>query len=410
LSQPGADLDPRQWAAARVWVAARMPYLATALLAMPVLARPGIGTVAVDPAWLAYADPEVVAEWDAATLGRVIVHLVSHLLRDHGVRAGEQGVTDETAGRWTLAADAEINDDLLTVDALPDQAPDVAQEWGQAAGGLAEQYNAHLSDHPAHRRGTLDCGSGCDGQTRDWDGGAPPPAWLRRLVQIQTAQAVSEQARREPGTVPAGLARWAERLLRPTVDWRRVLAAEIRRAVASVAGLVDYSYQRPSRRASAVVGVVLPTLRHPIPELAVVCDTSGSMSEDLLARALTEIDGLVKAIGGRRGVPVLACDTAVHAVTRVTTGAHLQLAGGGGTDMGAGIATALARRPRPDVIVVLTDGYTPWPERPPPARVVVGLIRPGQAGGRAGQAGGRAVVADWQPPGWARTVVISEAG
>jgi hypothetical protein len=46
--------------------------------------------------------------------------------------------------------------------------------------------------------------------------------------------------------------------------------------------------------------------------------------------------------------------------------------------MGAGLAAAAELRPRPDVIVVLTDGYTPWPARPPAGtRVVVGLLDPG---------------------------------
>jgi hypothetical protein len=43
--------------------------------------------------------------------------------------------------------------------------------------------------------------------------------------------------------------------------------------------------------------------------------------------------------------------------------------------MGAGIAAAAALRPRPAVTVVLTDGYTPWPDRAPKGiRVVVGLL------------------------------------
>ena len=40
-----------------------------------------------------------------------------------------------------------------------------------------------------------------------------------------------------------------------------------------------------------------------------------------------------------------------------------------------GLAAAAALRPRPAVVVVLTDGYTPWPQRAPKGmRVVVGLL------------------------------------
>jgi len=54
---------------------------------------------------------------------------------------------------------------------------------------------------------------------------------------------------------------------------------------------------------------------------------------------------------------------------------QVELIGAGGTDMGAGIAAAAALRPRSAVTVVLTDGFTPWPDEPPRGmRVVVGLL------------------------------------
>jgi hypothetical protein len=43
--------------------------------------------------------------------------------------------------------------------------------------------------------------------------------------------------------------------------------------------------------------------------------------------------------------------------------------------MRRGVEAAASLRPQPQLIVVLTDGYTPWPPGPPPGiRVVVGLM------------------------------------
>ena len=124
------------------------------------------------------------------------------------------------------------------------------------------------------------------------------------------AQEIIAHAKR-PGRCPAGLLRWAQDVITPKVNWRALLAAELRRALAEVSGAVDYSYRRPSRRAAVAGNVVLPALRRPVPEVAVVCDTSASMTDDLLAAALAEVDGLLRSLGMSRQVRVLACDTAV---------------------------------------------------------------------------------------------------
>lgn len=72
-------------------------------------------------------------------------------------------------------------------------------------------------------------------------------------------------------------------------------------------------------------------MRRPIPDIAIVCDTSGSMHERLLARALAEIEAVLTRAGLRQAqVRVLAVDTDVQAVRRVSRAAQVQLAGGGG--------------------------------------------------------------------------------
>jgi predicted metal-dependent peptidase len=369
-------------AAARLWAASRFPYLATGLFGAHVIAASGIGTVAVDEGWRMHADPELAAQWTPAQLGSVLVHHVSHLLRVHGERAAPAGVTPERAPAWVRCADAEINDDLVPAGLDLPGSPVMPADLGADSGLLAEQYYAAVPGDDPFRfpnepaGGWLDCGSGADGMPRPWDaaGGPRLAPWQARLLARQVAQECVRHGR-EAGNVPAGLLRWAQEILEPAVDWRKALAAELRRAVADTAGAVDYSYRRPSRRASVAGSVVLPALRRPVPEIAVVCDTSGSMSDDLLAAALAEVEGLLRAVGMARQLRVLACDTAVGPVRRVSSARQVELVGGGGTDMGAGIEAAGLLRPRPSITVVLTDGFTPWPDEPPRGmRVVVGLL------------------------------------
>jgi predicted metal-dependent peptidase len=241
-------------------------------------------------------------------------------------------------------------------------------------------------------------GSGSTGHRQPWelDDSADTPAVsdleaerIRRQVAAEIAEAV-----KGVGSVPDHLARWAEQKLRPKKNWRRELRSAVRAAVAQVAGQADYSYSRRSRRQEAVRGAILPGMVEPRPQVAVVVDTSGSMSDTEVATALAEVEGIARQLGIE--VAVIACDAAAHLVSRAARtarGLRGRLVGGGGTDMGVGIEAALRLRPQPDVVVVLTDGHTPWPAQRPPVRVVVGLVGQQHAS---------------QAPSWARVVEIGE--
>ena len=390
-------LDRQKVAAARLWATTQMPYMASALFAAPISEAEDIRTVAVDNHWRIRADPAVVEHCTVDELGRLLLHLIGHLVRDHSTRADHLDIArNGDPASWNRAADAEINDDLHPFRLVPAAAPDLPSDLGQETGKLAEQY--YQAADPQRR---WDCGSGCDGQPRPWDdpgtnnavGMSPAQADLLRLGVAAAAQQSAAQA---PGSVPGGWLRWAEEVLPSKIDWRRLLAAEIRTGVAAASGAVDYTYRRPSRRQNVSPRVVLPSLYRPLPEVAIVCDTSGSMHDELLARALAEVEAILSKAGLRHNqVNVLSVDTAVHTARRVTRSSQVQLVGGGGTDMGAGIQAATKLRPKPSTVIVLTDGFTPWPEAPPKGtRVVVGLLTQGWG------------MPAWHPPAWARTVII----
>jgi predicted metal-dependent peptidase len=220
------------------------------------------------------------------------------------------------------------------------------------------------------------CGSGCDGLPRDRE--LPPDAdvgavdpddtqQIRRRVAIDYREHVTSR-----GTEPGDALRWANKLLEPRIAWEPLLSGAVRRAVGWVHGRTDPTYARPSRRQCSSPSVVLPGLRRPLPAVAMVVDTSGSVDDRLLGRAMGEVDGALRSLGIRgEGVTVLSCDAAVHTVARVRRARDAQLGGGGGTDMRVGLTAAGELRPRPDLVVVFTDGYTPWPDTPPTGAAVV---------------------------------------
>jgi len=391
-------------AAGRLWAATRFPYLAGALFAMRVAPSHRPGIMGVDQYWNLRVDPDLLKDWSSAEIGSVLVHHVSHLLRNHADRAHAMFINQSRAARWRAAADAEIEDDLADAGLSPPYRPILPADLGCEPHQVAEQYfsapwpDPENADPDTMTESRLSaalggCGSGSDGIPRPWDeqDGIPPEqADLRRY---QTAREIIAYHGKQPGTVPGGLLRWAGAVLGTRTDWRAALAAEIRRGVAATAGLVDYSYRRPSRRAGAVSGVVLPWLVHPVPDVVIVIDTSASVDEEMLGQALGEVDGILRRLGQRR-VRVIPCDAVTYDVQRVGSARTIELIGGGGTDMRRGIATAIALRPRADVVVVLTDGYTPWPDQPAPGVcIVAGLMEGGSA----------------TPPRWMRVVRIYDA-
>lgn len=397
--------ERRLWAAARVWAAHQVPYMASALLSLePIVVdqldlhpdqRLDLSALPVDQSWHVYLDPEVMSELDVPTTGFWLIHQVSHLLRHHGDRfpcrevSGHQAPVSEgnpDQRRWNTAADAEINDDLVAGTTKRPDGAVTPHALGLADGWTAEQYwdalggavDLQLPPGRLDDQSQGDCGSGCDGQGRPWDSDRSGLAdAAQKLLEREVARQIKEHQQLY-GNTPAGWQRWASELLEPTVRWQQVLAAAVRRGVADVAGRVDFSYRKPSRRSSISGDVILPSLRQPLPKVAMVLDTSGSMNDGMLAQSLAEVGGVLRSLGvGRRQLDIICCDAEAFEAQKVMQAKDVILLGGGGTDMGVGLAKAAELRPKPDLIVVLTDGHTPWPAAAPKGiRVIVGLMDP----------------------------------
>lgn len=397
---------PDRIQAARLRATKDWSYLRVCLWAMIPREAPDLpAPMAVDKYWRLYYNPARMTDWSAEQMAAVLYHEANHLLRDHPLRAESMHIAMEEAPQWNFATDAEINDDLEDEGVkLPGDyvTPETIK---QERGGMAEVYFRNLPPPDEMDDDKMDCGSCAGGAQREWEDGDPSPdvpgvdPGRQLIIKRKVAEDVIEHSAR--GSVPGQWERWAEGIVNPKIPWTRELSAQVRVACAWVAGKTDYTYKKMSRRASIFPRIIMPAMRSPTPSIAVVVDTSGSMGGTAgprLRKAMGELKGILRAVGVNNGVPVIACDAAVHADKSVFSVSQVQLGGGGGTDMGVGLDHAAKLKPRPEIVIVMTDMYTPWPQESPPYRTIVVDV--------AGD-GGRE---DWAVPGWVTKVISVDDG
>jgi predicted metal-dependent peptidase len=371
--------------AARIVAQSRWPYLSTLLFNLKIVESHELPTLAVDEGWRMYYSPEFVMDQTPEALATMVLHEALHCVNQHGPRFRALTQPSERHVAWNSAGDVGINH-VLDEAHMPwgdfeplrfshlskfDVKPEMATEK------IYFTIVDYINEHPDEFQSQSDCGSVVGGKARDYeiarsDSGNPAiKSDQQDVIRDQVAQEILNYARiKGIGSLPGFLLRWAEDLLEPKIDWRKAFAGAFRSSLATVLGRRDYVYTRPSRRQSAMrTGsheIILPSMRKPAPPaIAIVVDTSGSVSIDEIKMFLTEVDGIVKANGISSGVTVIPCDMEVGEIQKLRSrGAitTLRLHGGGGTDMGVGIAAAGLLRPTPKIIVVFTDGYTGWPD------------------------------------------------
>lgn len=265
---------------------------------------------------------------------------------------------------------------------------------GAASDGMAPG-EAYDGDQPSPGGGSG--GSCADGQPRPWECPAEEaggPAEMSEFDQKMVERAVAEDIERYErekgiGSTPGSLSKLAASILRPKVDPFKQLAAAVKYAVTVTSGCGDYTWKKLPRR-SPPGACRLPASVQPVPRATVIIDTSASMNQDDLAKAL----GVVQQ--GLRSVPtsrlrVMVGGTRVEGVQNVMRVEDVELLDGGGTDMAALIEAAADERPTPDAIIVLSDGGTGWGSRVVPRVVVCLTTKP------------------WDmPPDWITTVKLYE--
>jgi predicted metal-dependent peptidase len=338
------------------------PYYADGIRALkPYMVDDGklATTVAVGSNGALYCGAQWLVSFSVPALGfMVAAHEMEHIRRRHGARRGGR---DPEA--FNDCADAEINDDDPRILELFPHGVSPAK-LGQPDGLTAEEYYERLCCESHSMDGVCGGGSGAGRPLEGEIGGGMSPADTEAMIKRMAHAVAKYMATHGRGSVPAGVAMWADSEaahVRPS--WPRELTHAVSSApLGTLRGREDYG-SRISRRTRDDSPVRRATVRHP-PRVAAVVDTSGSMAEDGPV-----VLGTLRALRQTSGaVTVIACDAAVH------DSRDGVLRGGGGTNMIPAIELAARKH---DVIVVITDTETPWPEKAPRVPVVVVSTRLG---------------------------------
>jgi hypothetical protein len=355
----------------------RAPYFSSALYNLRFVYQPEEMSMRVDKHWRLYFGDAAVA-WSAEEQRTVLEHELAHLLQNHAQRRENLGAKPKL---FNVAADLAINSQMQGSGyQFPGRAI-FPKDFGLPDNWLVEQYYLALMGQAKPFSGTSvgagKCGSGAGGEENPmdlpFDGNGDmaneglTPARAQHIRQ-QTAQAIQDYASKRRGVVPGHWARWAESIIVPHVPLPQMIRSTLRRWASYRRGRVDYSYMRRSRRQIAS-DLILPGMVQPDVSVIVIVDTSGSISSQRLGLALGTIHAILRVL--RIRVRVLSWDAAFQGIQEVSTVRDVVLKGGGGTDMAAALQYAQECRPRPDLVVVVTDGYTPWPKEAPRVPMIV---------------------------------------
>lgn len=195
--------------------------------------------------------------------------------------------------------------------------------------------------------------------------GNDPAAQAAAEQRAKQKVAAAATAARLAGKLTGDLERMVGEFLNPKVHWTEVLRDYLTRVVKA-----KDNWSRRNRRYGSVY---LPTRRsHQMGPIVFIPDTSGSMMGPDMEQICSEMSHCAMQTQPEN-IRVVWTDAVVKGEQVFDNPADFEFAalkpvGGGGTDMRCGLKHA--EQYDPQVAILLTDGYTPWPAEPTPYPVI----------------------------------------
>jgi predicted metal-dependent peptidase len=326
------------------------PFFASILLKRGLTEDNNIPTLCVSPNGHIRYNSQFIEKLSVPQIVWGLCHEVGHVIAQHSSRCGSRNHK-----KWNYAGDAWINDMLndcnvgqpipntvnmpgskdKTTETIYDELPPE-----QDNGGGDGQFQNGIGDDIEYKEMT-------ESEAKE----------LEAEIKVDIAQAA--QAAKARGKLPGKLAEVVADIINVKTPWFDILERYM-------VGLTkqDYTWTRPNRRFIGD-GMYLPStgVVPSMGELVVQKDISGSVNPHEDAHFNGHIKRMIESCKPSR-VHVLYTDTGVqkHDIFECGEEVTFQFKSGGGTDMRAGFDYINDIGLTPDVVVTLTDGYTPFPE------------------------------------------------
>lgn len=340
---------------ARVDIMLNDPFFGSLLMCAPIQASTSIPTAATDMSSIFY-NPEFIEKLEPHHVRFVLAHEVLHKAMAHGLRRGSRN-----AKLWNIACDYAINAILHEAKFKVLEGALIATRFFKKS---AEQiYEILFQESQGNQRGSGDEPNedvlGSDLQEPSLD--PEERAVLEREIKQQVAQAATTA--RMAGELTGGLERLVSSVLEPQVPWSDVLREYMTR--------IAHDNESWSHRNRRIQHAFLPARRNPVMgPIVIIGDTSGSITQAEFNRVAAEIQSVSDQLRPE-SIRVVWADATVSSeqVFECNEPLDLKPTGGGGTDMR--VPLKHVEQYEPQVVVLITDGETPWPTDQPNYPLIV---------------------------------------
>lgn len=174
---------------------------------------------------------------------------------------------------------------------------------------------------------------------------------------VQRISGAAESAR-QAGKLPGNLENFIAKLTEPKRNWKRLLRLSVQSCLKKM-----FTWRKPNKRTMSM-GIVTPGRISKSPDVVIYIDTSGSISDDDMNEALSEVVGILQASGGT-GTLILG-DAVVYYFGEVDKKSLTKLpVQRGGTDFRPVFDAITENKIKPKVFIGFSDLCGPFPETAP---------------------------------------------